>query len=46
MEKLRAHHAGSAVKLLSLEKARANAPTLKYAGLPKPEFTGAHAVVR
>ncbi len=39
-EKLRAHHAGSAVKLLSLEKARANAPKLKHDDLPKPEFTG------
>ena len=39
-EKLRAHHAGSQVKLLSLEAARANAPKLKYDDLPKPEFTG------
>ncbi len=39
-EKLRAQHAGSAVKLLSLEAARANAPKLKYDDLPKPEFTG------
>ena len=39
-EKLRAHHAGSQVKLLSLEQARANAPKLKYDDLPKPEFTG------
>jgi len=39
-EKLRTHHAGSAVKLLSLEQARANAPKLKYDDLPKPEFTG------
>ncbi len=39
-EKLRIHHAGSAVKLLSLEAARANAPKLKYDDLPKPEFTG------
>ena len=39
-EKLRAQHAGSQVKLLSLEAARANAPKLKYDDLPKPEFTG------
>jgi len=39
-EKLRSQHAGSAVKLLSLEAARANAPKLKYDDLPKPEFTG------
>ena len=39
-EKLRAQHAGSAVKLLSLEAARANAPKLKYDDVPKPEFTG------
>jgi 5-methyltetrahydrofolate--homocysteine methyltransferase len=39
-EKLREQHAGSAVKLLSLEAARANAPKLKYEHLPKPEFTG------
>ena len=39
-EKLREQHAGSAVKLLSLEAARANAPKLKYDDAPKPEFTG------
>ncbi len=39
-EKLRAQHAGSTAKLLSLEAARANAPKLKYDDLPKPEFTG------
>ena len=39
-EKLREQHAGSAVKLLSLEAARANAPKLKHDDLPKPEFTG------
>jgi 5-methyltetrahydrofolate--homocysteine methyltransferase len=39
-EKLRSQHAGSAVKLLSLEAAQANAPKLKYDDLPKPEFTG------
>ncbi|MSU57325.1 MAG: methionine synthase [Pedosphaera sp.] len=38
-EKARAHHAGSQVKLLSLEAARANAPKLKFDDLPKPEFT-------
>jgi 5-methyltetrahydrofolate--homocysteine methyltransferase len=39
-EKLRSQHAGSAVKLLSLEAARANAPKLNYDDLPKPEFVG------
>jgi len=39
-EKLREQHAGSAVKLLSLEAARANAPKLKHEDAPKPEFTG------
>jgi 5-methyltetrahydrofolate--homocysteine methyltransferase len=39
-EKLRAQHAGSQVKLLPLEAARANAPKLKHDDLPLPEFTG------
>jgi 5-methyltetrahydrofolate--homocysteine methyltransferase len=39
-EKLRQQHAGSQVKLLSLEAARANAPKLNYDDLPKPEFLG------
>jgi len=39
-EKLRSHHAGSAVKLLSLEAARANTPKLNFDNLTKPEFTG------
>jgi 5-methyltetrahydrofolate--homocysteine methyltransferase len=39
-EKLRASHGQRAEKLLSLEAARANAPKLKYDGVPKPEFTG------
>ena len=39
-EKLRAQHAGSTAKLLSLEAARANAPKLKHDDVPKPEFTG------
>jgi 5-methyltetrahydrofolate--homocysteine methyltransferase len=39
-EKARATHAGSQVKLLSLEQARANAPKLKFDDLPQPEFTG------
>jgi len=39
-EKLREQHAGSAVKLLSLEAARANAPKLKYDDVSTPEFTG------
>jgi 5-methyltetrahydrofolate--homocysteine methyltransferase len=43
-EKLRSQHAGSQVKLLSLEAARANAPKLKFADLPKPEFTGTKTI--
>ena len=39
-EKLRTQHAGSQVKLLSLEAARANAPTLKFDDVPQPSFTG------
>jgi 5-methyltetrahydrofolate--homocysteine methyltransferase len=39
-EKLRAQHAGSQIKLLSLEAARANAPKLKFDELAKPEFIG------
>ena len=39
-EKARATHAGSQVKLLSLEQARANAPKLKYDDLPQPSFAG------
>jgi 5-methyltetrahydrofolate--homocysteine methyltransferase len=39
-EKLRAQHAGSTAKLLSLEAARANAPKLKFDDVAKPEFTG------
>jgi 5-methyltetrahydrofolate--homocysteine methyltransferase len=39
-DRVRAQHAGSQAKLLSLEAARANAPKLKFEDLPKPEFTG------
>jgi 5-methyltetrahydrofolate--homocysteine methyltransferase len=39
-DRVRAHHAGSQAKLLSLEAARANAPKLKFDDLPKPEFVG------
>ena len=39
-EKLRAQHAGSQVKLLTLEVARANAPKLKHDEMSTPEFTG------
>ncbi len=39
-ERLRELHSGPAVRLHSLEHARANAPKLAYADLPKPEFTG------
>ncbi|MEO6035223.1 MAG: methionine synthase [Verrucomicrobiota bacterium] len=39
-EKLRAQHAGQKAKLISLKEARAKAPKLSYADLPRPEFTG------
>ncbi len=39
-EKARAQHAGQQVKLLSLADARANAPKLSYANLPKPAQIG------
>jgi 5-methyltetrahydrofolate--homocysteine methyltransferase len=39
-EKLRAQHGSQTAKLLSLEKARSNAPKLKFDVLAKPEFTG------
>jgi 5-methyltetrahydrofolate--homocysteine methyltransferase len=44
-EKLRTHHAGTQVKLLSLEAARANAPKLNHDDLPQPSFTGVHVVL-
>jgi 5-methyltetrahydrofolate--homocysteine methyltransferase len=43
-DKARAAHAGSRVKLLSLEAARANAPKLTFGDLLKPEFTGAKQI--
>jgi 5-methyltetrahydrofolate--homocysteine methyltransferase len=43
-EKLRSQHAGSQVKLLSLEAARANEPKLKFDDVTKPEFTGAKTI--
>ncbi len=43
-ERLREQHAGKAAKLLSLDAARANAPKLAFADLPKPEFTGVRVV--
>jgi 5-methyltetrahydrofolate--homocysteine methyltransferase len=39
-ERVRSHHAGQQQKLVSIEKARANAPQLNFDDLPKPEFTG------
>jgi 5-methyltetrahydrofolate--homocysteine methyltransferase len=39
-EKARAQHSNQVAKLLPLEAARANAPTLSYTDVPKPEFTG------
>ncbi|MEP6663721.1 MAG: methionine synthase, partial [Verrucomicrobiota bacterium] len=43
-EKLRAQHAGSAAKLLSLESARANASKLTFDDVPKPQFTGTKTI--
>ncbi len=43
-DKLRAHHAGQQVKLLSVEAARANAPKLKYDDLPRHGFVGVSMV--
>jgi 5-methyltetrahydrofolate--homocysteine methyltransferase len=43
-DRVRAQHSRQAVKLLSLEAARANAPKLKFDDLPKPEFTGVCAL--
>ncbi len=43
-EKARQYHAGSAAKLVPIEEARAKAPQLSYAELPKPEFLGARNV--
>lgn len=39
-EQLRTAHGSQAVKLISLDAARANAPKLTYTDLPKPEFIG------
>ncbi|MGA2245636.1 MAG: methionine synthase [Verrucomicrobiota bacterium] len=39
-EHVRTSYSRTAVKLLSLDAARANAPRLKYDDLPRPEFTG------
>ena len=43
-EQARAHHTGRKQPMLTLEKARANAPKLGYGDLPKPEFTGIRVV--
>jgi 5-methyltetrahydrofolate--homocysteine methyltransferase len=43
--RLRSQHAGPRVKLMGLDEARANAPQLKFDGLPTPEFTGVRTVV-
>ncbi len=39
-DRIRAQHADKKLNLLTLEKARANAPKLKYDDLPQPEFVG------
>ena len=44
-DRIRSHHAGQQVKLLSLAAARANAPRLKYDDLPQPEFTGVRVLI-
>src|SRR4030095_10370139 len=38
-QRIRTQHAGPALRLLSLEEARANAPSLTYATLATPEIT-------
>ncbi|MGO8764443.1 MAG: vitamin B12 dependent-methionine synthase activation domain-containing protein, partial [Limisphaerales bacterium] len=43
-DRIRSQHGGQAAKLISIEAARANAPRLNFADLPKPEFTGARVV--
>ena len=43
-ERVRATHSSQTAKLLPLEAARANAPKLKFADLPKPEFVGIRAL--
>ncbi|HEV2330190.1 MAG TPA: methionine synthase [Verrucomicrobiae bacterium] len=44
-ERLRSQHSGRRVKLVGLAEARANAPQLKFDGLPMPEFAGVRTVV-
>jgi len=39
-DRIRLQHGGRTVKLVSIEEARANAPKLTFADLPRPEFTG------
>jgi 5-methyltetrahydrofolate--homocysteine methyltransferase len=43
-ERVRATHSSQTAKLLPLAAARANAPKLKFADLPKPEFVGIRAL--
>ena len=43
-DKLRAQHAGAAVKLVSLADARAKSAPLSYDNLPQPEFVGARVI--
>jgi 5-methyltetrahydrofolate--homocysteine methyltransferase len=43
-ERVRAQHGERAVKLVSIEQARANAPKLKFDTLPRPEFTGVKTI--
>ncbi|MGA3267996.1 MAG: methionine synthase [Verrucomicrobiota bacterium] len=39
-DRVRAQHAGSRTKLVTLEAARSNAPKLRYDDLPRPNFMG------
>ncbi|MBN9691281.1 MAG: methionine synthase [Verrucomicrobia bacterium] len=44
-ERVRIQHSGQAVRLLSLEAARANGPRLSYGELPQPKFSGLCQVI-
>ena len=43
-DRIRARQGDQSLKLVSIEEARANAPKLKFEGLPKPEFVGIRAL--
>ena len=43
-DRIRSQHGGQTAKLIPIEEARARAPKLSYADLPKPEFVGIRAL--